>query len=664
MLMSLFRDTDRSMADLNSKTVERQNSLLVNEHIVNVTNHDESTSLIEAASSGNSDCVRTLLKSGADVNMLDSRGFTPLIRASHNGHVECVNLLLKEGADVNIAGFEGSTALARASRENHVRCAEKLLESGANVNQPDNYGWTALMWATINDDTGCVRLLLNSGADVNQADQDGTTTLTFAVKYGHYESVNLLMKEGADVNATDSYGNTALMFAAGMGRDLCVQFLLENGANVNQSASDSGETALIAAAYAGQLKCTQVLSEAGADVNLECNDARTCVHNAAMKGHSEILSILVNADEGVAKGKSSTQTSRAGKKRVSILRKALAYVCIDNQNEQPSVLAAIYDNDKSRADVNKRDQDGMTPLMLAAMNGHDATAKILLEKGADVKIHVYGFTAVHFAAKEGYHRCIEVLLSTGFNVNDVLWYRLETPLTLALQSGNMKSLEVLLRCGADVNQWKRGGDSPLIIAIKQGKCKQVERLIEAGADVNQLDHKEIPALSVAIQYHNSLEMISCLLVSGADVNHTNGLGQSPLICAMQLSSATYLRNYCIILIATLLGAGARINTQLILQEDRRLCLEYFHLRANLHKMTTDLLYAAGEEDEIYGNVPDYLPDESEINLMNFCRRSIRKHLLNLDFHTHLFARVPKLGLPPSLEKYVVYGQTLDGDNIS
>ena len=95
MLMSLSRDTDRSMADLNSKTVERQNSLLVNEHIVNVTNHDESTSLIEAASSENPDCVRTLLKSGADVNMLDSRGFTPLIRASDKCHVECVNLLLK-----------------------------------------------------------------------------------------------------------------------------------------------------------------------------------------------------------------------------------------------------------------------------------------------------------------------------------------------------------------------------------------------------------------------------------------------------------------------------------------------------------------------------------------------------------------------------------------
>ena len=256
------------------------------------------------------------------------------------------------------------------------------------------------------------------------------------------------------------------------------------------------------------------------------------------------------------------------------------------------------------------------------------------------------------------------MLASGLNINDLFWYHRETPLILAVQSGNIESLEILLRAGADVNERKLGGDTAFIIAIKQGKCKQVERLIESGADVNQLDHKVMPALNVAIQYHNNLEMISYLLASGADVNQTDDLGQSPLICAMQLSSATYLGTYRITLIATLLGAGARINTQLILQEDRSLCLEYFHLRANSHKMTAELLYAAGEEDEMYTNVPDYLPDECEINLMNICRQSIRKHLLNIDLHTHLFARVAKLGLPPSLEKYLVYGQTLDGDNNS
>ena len=332
-------------------------------------------------------------------------------------------------------------------------------------------------------------------------------------------------------------------------------------------------------------------------------------------------------------------------------------MCTDNQNEQPSVLAAIYDNDKSRADVNKRDQDGMTPLMLAAMNGHDVCAKILLEKGADVKIHVYGFTALHFAAKKGYHRCIEVLLSTGFNVNDVFWYQRETPLTLALQSGNMESLEVLLRGGADVNQWKRRGDSAFIIAIRQANNKQVERLIESGAFVNEPDFYGRPPLIVAIEHHcrvpareldgfpdyetdklargmemvkfliesgadvnqsdNNgataliiaikytwpyMELINYLLASGADVNHLDHTGKSPLAYGIKFDAHDCLCDGAHDkLIPALLRAGARINTQHIPGED-----------TNWEKSTAYVLFAAGEGYQKYENLPDYmfLPAES------------------------------------------------------
>ena len=46
------------MTDLNCKSVDGHE----NEHMVNVVNHDDFTALIEAASSGNSDCVRTIIK--------------------------------------------------------------------------------------------------------------------------------------------------------------------------------------------------------------------------------------------------------------------------------------------------------------------------------------------------------------------------------------------------------------------------------------------------------------------------------------------------------------------------------------------------------------------------------------------------------------------------
>ena len=52
----------------------------------------------------------------------------------------------------------------------------------------------------------------------------------------------------------------------------------------------------------------------------------------------------------------------------------------------------------------------------------------------------------------------------------------------------------------------------------------------------------------------------------------------------------------------------------------------------------------------------------ELSLKHLCRESIRKHLLEMDPHTNLFDRVPKLGLSSLLSAYVLYNQTLDDED--
>ena len=77
-----------------------------------------------------------------------------------------------------------------------------------------------------------------------------------------------------------------------------------------------------------------------------------------------------------------------------------------------------------------------------------------------------------------------------------------------------------------------------------------------------------------------------------------------------------------------------------------------------------LLYAAGETLE---NVPeDEIPDclkfeDSKLQLKHICREAIRKHLLDLDLHQHLFGRIPKLGLPSALNRCLLFNETLDDD---
>ena len=85
-----------------------------------------------------------------------------------------------------------------------------------------------------------------------------------------------------------------------------------------------------------------------------------------------------------------------------------------------------------------------------------------------------------------------------------------------------------------------------------------------------------------------------------------------------------------------------------------------------------LLYAAGEDtpnvvkrrcDNESIIVADYLPQiQIKFDLKHLSRAAIRKHLIDLDPHTHLFGRIPRLEIPHTLHGYLLYGQTLDYPN--
>ena len=72
--------------------------------------------------------------------------------------------------------------------------------------------------------------------------------------------------------------------------------------------------------------------------------------------------------------------------------------------------------------------------------------------------------------------------------------------------------------------------------------------------------------------------------------------------------------------------------------------------------TPRLLFAAGDVlDENYPNIPEFLKlEEPDIQLQSICRKAIRKHMIRVNPHLHLFARIPELGLPTPLTEYLLY----------
>ena len=76
-----------------------------------------------------------------------------------------------------------------------------------------------------------------------------------------------------------------------------------------------------------------------------------------------------------------------------------------------------------------------------------------------------------------------------------------------------------------------------------------------------------------------------------------------------------------------------------------------------------LLFATGEilDDYDLKEIMQCLLELTDVKmqLKHICREAIRKHLLKLDPHQHLFSRIPLLGLPEMIKEYLLFDESLE-----
>ena len=127
-------------------------------------------SLLDAVRRGDTESVRSLLRSGADANVAQGDGITPLHLAAERGDLALAKLLLDAKARVEAKTRIGAyTPLHLASQGGHADVVEALLGAGADpASRTTNSGVTPLHLAAMAPNgERAAAALLEKGAPVN-----------------------------------------------------------------------------------------------------------------------------------------------------------------------------------------------------------------------------------------------------------------------------------------------------------------------------------------------------------------------------------------------------------------------------------------------------------------------------------------------------------------
>ncbi|XP_077298504.1 ankyrin repeat-rich membrane spanning isoform X2 [Arctopsyche grandis] len=225
---------------------------------------------------------------------------------------------------------------------------------------------------------------------------------------------------------------------------------------------------------------------------------------------------------------------------------ALMVAC---QNARHHMVSELLDHG---ADCNAEDNDSWTPLLLAAKAGKLSVCLNLLDHGAQIEHReMGGWSALMWASYKGHEDVVALLLERGADVNAHGNYHISS-LIWAAGRGHSGIVDRLLAAGARANAGDKYGTTALIWAARRGDSASVRSLIAAGALPDQAGMYSWTALLQATQ-GNYIDIVQMLLELKPNVNALDKDGCTALTLACKEGS--YEIAVCLI------NSGAYINIQ-------------------------------------------------------------------------------------------------------
>jgi len=231
--------------------------------------------------------------------------------------------------------------------------------------------------------------------------------------------------------------------------------------------------------------------------------------------------------------------------------------------ERPQAVKALL-NSGSGPDEGGSGQ--VSPLHIATARGRNDIISLLLAGGAkpSPQGHWDRETPLHLAAYHGFVKTAELLISKGADV-EARCSRGVRPLHVAMDSDKPAVAKLLLAKGANVEAKTDRGNSPLHIAARKAGLSTCQLLLQHGAKVNAKNKIGWTPLHAAAHACKP-EVVELLLAKGADKTIKGTAGETPLDAVKAISRGRHLpRSYGE---ARLLWAARRIEVIKLLSRKR------------------------------------------------------------------------------------------------
>ncbi len=499
-------------------------SVFANKLFVAVTNHD-------------TEAIRQLIATGADVNIQNGYGNTPLHEAIYNDFTGGAHLLINAKANVNIANQQGMTAFHVAAFTGNTVILTHLLHDIDNINLQDGQGNTIFHLAARKGHMSCVRLLVNykenidlvlpvisdkvvclqhADIDINIKNNDGNIPLHLAAREGHYDCLRWLLTVNStdDINTKNNNGLNPIVCAVETGHTNCVELLMKVRSG---QIKISGEANFIKTSQNPHL-CAE--NTQGCPVNIQNKNDHTPFCSATEKSNKTYVSALLKKIE--------TKTTKVN-------------ISSDSLHNPSSVTTAngygactVRDLDSASIKTQKTSRATANTKVLQCV---DSLSHCTISDKNIVKIDVNGNTKLHQAAATGDIEYIQQRLPfiTSDEVN-ARNNKKETALHKCSLGGHTECIKLLLTVtGIDINPQDDFGSTAVHAAVYKNQPDCLQLLINSGADVSICNNHEYTALHTAVEY--SCQCIPKLIgvMNDESINLRNKFGCTALNRAAILS---------------------------------------------------------------------------------------------------------------------------------